>query len=270
MRAHVEGNITRPAGLTDAEWDLVSRCLARDPGARPTARQASARLLALAARSADVPAGPIDGDDDVLTEPGPTQVVSAPWVAVGPLPPPVQDVPVDESLHTAAASRPVAPAPAEPERRRRPGWPLTAAVLATAAVGTTIGLLLPHGDRGQDGGQGAGQGTEQSTEQSTGRDAEPTARTTSSAAAPIYPIPVNTNVEADGQVVLNWSAEVEELPGFQRYAVLRDGQPLDEPPAGTDRYVDPAPGDDPCYVVFAVGVTAEPPSPFPPPQCPKR
>ena len=267
MRAHIEGKIRRPPGFTDAEWALVSRCLARDPTARPTARQASARLFALAAEAGTAAPDRVDDDGERPTDPGTTQAVSAPWVVVDPLPAPVRDVPVDEAQLTEEATRPVLPTPAAPPARHghgRPRWPLATALLATAIVGTTIGLLLPHGDD-EDG---RATNTPPTTGSSPSTTAGPASGTSN--APPIYPIPVRAEVNTNGRIVLRWSADAEELPGFERYAVLRDGRPVYEPTAGTLRYVDPEPGNDPCYVVLALGVTAAPPSPFPPPECPNR
>ena len=162
-----------------------------------------------------------------------------------PLPAPARDVPVDEALLTEEATRPVLSAPAAPPARRGPGrprWPLTTALVATAIVGTTIGLLLPKGD--DEGGKTANSVPTSGSAPST--TAGPASGTSG---PPIYPVPVRSKVNTNGQIVLRWPADAEELPGFDRYAVLRDGLPVYELDAGTLRYVDTEPGTDPCYVV---------------------
>jgi serine/threonine-protein kinase len=249
MHAHMAETLRRPPELTDEEWVLLSACLAKEPTARPRADEVAVRLALLADHPRKSPPVAVPSSGSTTpepTEPVATDAISAPWTSSPPLPPRPVDQVVDELQPTAGATRPVPSAPAEPKPPRRRRWPLLTAVLATASVGAAIGVWL-------------------ATPPPTSSDEK-----TDPVGPPLYPVAINTNVTTDGTVVLQWSAEVEELPGFQSYAVFRDKTPYAELDGGSSRYTDLEPGPDPCYLVFALGVTEPPPDPPPPAQCPKR
>jgi serine/threonine-protein kinase len=253
VRAHIEETPRQPPEISDHEWALLSACLAKNPADRPTAERLKRDLAWLAGdpqappRAAMPAAGSATAEHTVRLESPVTAPISVPWIV--PAPPPADDLAVDERQPTQGATRPAPPAPPEPvETRRRRRLPLFMAILATAALGAAIGVWLATPDQ-----------------QTT-----PPLTSTPPDAPPLYPISVNATVGPDGQVVLGWSSDVEKLPGFQSYAILRDGKYVDQLAAGTGRYADLEPGPDPCYRVFALGVTTQPPNPSPPQQCPKR
>jgi serine/threonine-protein kinase len=240
VRAHLEETPRQPPGITDHEWAVISACLAKDPANRPSAGLLRNQLASLT--------DPATAEHTVRIELSRTGQISLPWLVPAPLPPSSDDLGIAEELRTEGATRPPRPAPPEPAdsgRRRR--LPLFTAIFATAAVGAAVGVWLATPDQTDN----------------------PTIPTTPNGPA-TYPISVNATVGPDGDVVLSWSPDVEQLPGFQSYAVLRDGKPVDNLAAGTRRYTDPEPGTDPCYRVVALGVTTQPPNPSPPQQCPKR
>lgn len=244
VHAHMAEPLRRPPEVTDDEWTLLSACLEKEPTARPHADEVAARLEWLAGHPSALPpaTGPITLE---WTEPVATDAISPPWISSPPLPPRPVDQMVDELQPTAGATRPVPSAPAEPQPPQRRRWPMLTAVLATASVGAAIGVWL----------------------------ATPPPQNSSESnpdLPPVYPVSMNTEVTADGQVVLEWSEEVEDLPGFQSYSIFRDGTPFAELDGGIAHYTDTDPGPDPCYRVFALGVTEPPPNPPPPVQCPKR
>lgn len=122
LRAHLD---TAPAPLTDLPaplWDLLARCLAKDPAGRPEASGVAALLEGLAPTLGGRPAPP-------------------------PAPPPIAAPASDPPSRTAAFVSPLRP-PAEPAAdraepaRRLPRWALVAGLAALVAVGLVAGLVV--------------------------------------------------------------------------------------------------------------------------------
>jgi len=113
MRAHRNEPVSRPAGLDNSTWALISECLAKDPAARPGAAQVAARWSALAAGDAAAVSGP---------------------QASSPVP--------DDGPGTILSGRPLPdrPVTAAPRSRRR--LKLLLATAAVAVLGTATGVYL--------------------------------------------------------------------------------------------------------------------------------
>jgi serine/threonine-protein kinase len=128
------------------------------------------------------------------------------------------------------------PKPVTHRRRRRRWLLLLVAVFVTAVLGVGIGIWRS--------------GTDQPS-------------------LPLYPVSTIATIRTNSAVELNWSTEAERLPGFMYYSVWRNGKPVDPRHSGKSRYVDLEPGSNPCYLVYAVGVSP-PPSAVAaaPPNCP--
>lgn len=246
LRAHIEDRPRRPPEMPDQEWALLSACLDKQPTARPTAEQMVKALTALATGVA-LPSM-------ALPSLAPATSSVRPLPVPGPMPMSHDNQAGGEPQPTMAATRPPPVAPMERVAARRRRWPLVIAVSVIAAVGAAIGIWLG----------GTGRSSSHPPVTSTGSPAP-----TGESAPLLRPIPINATVRADGVVELSWSSEVEKLPGFQSYAVFRNGKPIAPTySAGSTRYPDIEPGPNPCYLVFALGVPPRPSAPPVPPLCP--
>jgi serine/threonine protein kinase len=259
LRAHIEDRPPRPPTMPDQDWALLAACLEKQPTARPTAEQLTRALAELGTST-----GGSTGFGHAMTAriqatPSLAPVTSSPGRSLPPVPMPVP-VPLPDRVPgepqpTMAATRPPVVAPPEPVapgRRRR--WPLLAAVFITAVLGAVLGIWL--GGPGRPGG--------------SDRPSSQPSPTSTQSPAPLYPVSVDATVRHDGAIKLSWSTETEKLPGFQYYKVWRNDKPLDvELSSAHTEYVDFGPGPDPCYRVFAVGVTPSPSAQPLSPTCPK-
>jgi serine/threonine-protein kinase len=236
QRAHLDTEATRPAGLDDDAWDLVSACLDKQPDRRPSAAEAANRFAALAGPGALVDVPP-----------------PAPLPATAPPPAPVSE-PL-EPLATQLSARPLPARPAEPVPRRRRGrWLLLGTIGAVTVLGLAVGTYLGHS--------------------ALGHSAPPAHSATPSPSSDpaLYPVPVVLSLDRANSLLISWDLAAAQLPGFRGFYVLQmspDFHALAEDlPGGTSSYrVDGlVPAQRTCYMVYAYGVTAAVPDP-PPPAC---
>lgn len=119
LRAHLDLDPARPAGLPDALWAVVAGCMAKDPAARPDVATAGAALERLVGELAGV----------------------APWQGPAPAAP-VRAGPDAASSATAAGiPLPPPPAPRPAPDPPGPGW----GRIAPTTVGPQAGLAGPEG-----------------------------------------------------------------------------------------------------------------------------
>jgi serine/threonine protein kinase len=71
LRRHVESEPERPSGLPDPVWDLITRCMDKDPRRRPPADELAMALRDLARRMAGEPALPVAERVTVVGADGP-------------------------------------------------------------------------------------------------------------------------------------------------------------------------------------------------------
>ncbi|WP_186763075.1 serine/threonine-protein kinase [Lentzea tibetensis] len=122
----------RPQGLRDSEWALVQRCLASDPGDRPSAQSVADALADLA----------MGGAGDLTPPPAPV-----PWHDLTPI--------QSGAPPTETGARPLPDAPAEPPppRSRRRLW-IAAVSVATAVAGGVTGAVWALQDHSPPEGAG--------------------------------------------------------------------------------------------------------------------
>lgn len=242
LRAHIEDRPQRPPTMADRDWAVLAACLEKQPLARP-----SAAALAKAFAELATSTGNSTGFGHATTAQSVVPVTSALDRPPVPMPAAPDDRGSGEPQPTMAATRPPAVAPPEPAATgRRRWWPLLAAVFLTAVLGATVGIWLSIPNQPSSPNQPSGQPSTTSAESQV----------------PLYPVPIEVSARPDGLVELSWSPEVERLPGFLYYTVSRNRKLLvPELPAGIPRYVDPEPGQKPCYRLYAVGVTSPPLTP---------
>jgi serine/threonine-protein kinase len=221
LRAHLELEPARPDGLPDAVWDLIAQCLAKDPGSRPDATQASVALEALVPALAGRPAlAPSAAPDPPLPLPaGP--------LSAGPIPagPPLAGPPYRDETPTVVSPiglEPPIETAAAPARR----WS------TRARVGAVAGVVLI--------GAGTGAGV---------------ALTRHTAAGHETGVDVTTAITATGNgvVKVTWSDE-ETQPGFQAYFMTEDGRLSQTVPAigATSLTLDGVQKGVQCFEVRAV------------------
>jgi serine/threonine protein kinase len=227
MRAHLDQPPTRLDGLDPRAWDLVAACLDKAPERRPTAAEVAQRWGRIAADPSSVGESPV----------GALSVGESAAVDHG-----------DGALATAFPARPLRDPPAPPPSRRR-RRALALGVAAVAAAGLATGVLLAS----RSGGGGAPAGP--------------------SASAP-YPVLASVSLDASSVATLTWGEQAGALPGFEGYVVLDvsgdAARPLTPrlPAERTSYQVEGLrAGRRTCFLVIALGVTARPPEPLPPPAC---
>ena len=188
LRAHLEDAPTRPAGMSDDAWTVISACLAKEPGDRPDATRAAAAFLALVgSESAGVALGALPATGDAMTPP-PYLSPAAPVGA--------------EALLTAGASvaAPEAPPEPAPKKSRRQLWVAIAAALVLVVVGVAAGVWAGRPD---------------------GSTATPTASPKPTTFTGGVPIPVVADSPERGTIRLRFPSG-SSVPGVQSFFVIRD------------------------------------------------
>jgi serine/threonine-protein kinase len=246
LREHVEAQPPRPASISDAAWETISDCLAKDPATRPTAAQLAGRFAQMAgsvgalpiSAPPPLPALPAIIPEFVVVTPGPVAPVSPPETVV-----PV----VPEELSTIGASRPAPPAaPGLPKRKRRWIW-WVAAGMAVVVVAWGAGLWAGRGD--------------------------PPATIPSSPSTLVkgqqWFLPVTATSPTEGTVRLDF-ADASKLPGFDSYVIYLDDGLYDQvSPEQAPPYVlgGRHPATKNCYKVAALVITDQPKPPDAPAAC---
>jgi hypothetical protein len=229
LRAHLEDAPSRPAGMSDDAWTVISGCLAKEPTDRPDATRASAAFLALVGREpTGVTLGALPVAGDVLTPP--------PYLS------PAAPVGV-EALPTMGASVAAPEAPPEPvvPKSRRGLWLAIAAGVVVIAVGTAAGIWAGR----PDGGSATPSSSPKATPYRGG-----------------VQIPVVADSPERGSVRLRFPSG-PSVPGVQSFFVIRDSgvarQSID---AGANEWSQTGldPGTEHCWRVFAL---VESPTPIP-------
>ncbi|MBO0868540.1 MAG: serine/threonine protein kinase [Micromonosporaceae bacterium] len=260
LRAHLETPPPRPSGLSEAVWQLLRGCLAKDPADRPAAAQLRAGFESLYGHAGALPGNappplpptPPPPVASLLASPVASLVEQAqPGDAPEPAPaypPPGNADGVPEELLTMTARRPMPEAPAAPVPHRR-RWPLVAALCALVLLGAGAGLWVGHARGG----------------------ATPSAGSTSqSSQFGLVWLPVNVSSPKAGQILLQFTPQAS-TPGFSQYLVYENGNlknnkgtPL--PPPYTYSGLNRA-GPHYCYRVAALFKVAEPTVAAPRPVC---
>ncbi|HMJ75780.1 MAG TPA: serine/threonine-protein kinase [Iamia sp.] len=155
LRAHLDEAPIVPPGIDLALWEVVDRCLAKDPATRPPADAVAARLAELVPALEGRPAldllpvgAPPAGAAVAPSMPAPEALGAVPVAAPSGR---VLDGPAgpdDDRLSTRAGRRPVEPPPPEPDRRRR--WPWAAALVAAIVLIGAAGFWTARRDAGPD------------------------------------------------------------------------------------------------------------------------
>lgn len=277
LRAHLDTEPARPAGLPDQVWSVLAACLAKDPEQRPSASGAAAAFASLRGRMAllppptEVPATAASASfgttNDTLTrdsaarhaDSGESPTTSATDTAS----PAASQLSAVESRPgtgssalsmvgqpTIGASRPIVERPATaPVRKRRRGlW--IAAVVTCLVVGITAGIVA-------------------SLNQPEPLLHNATPSTPAGPAPKQVFLPVTATSPKAGTVRLQFT-DAEKMEGFASYVIYRDvdlyGQvsAADAPPY-LIRNVDTT--TEHCYRVAALVTTDASPPPTPGPAC---
>jgi len=228
LHAHLSSTAARPDGLPNEVWELIEGCLRKQPDARPKAHDVAFRWAHLAGLARS---GSLPAAAAVVLDTSDRPLVSAPKEPE-PLPPKEP-----EPDHHSRQSR----------RGRRP---LTATVAIMAVLGLGGGAALAIL---RDGGD------------------KPSAA--ASTASGTHPVPATARL-ADSVVTVSWRRDAMPLPGLTGFMVLDvlDNQvrpvsntlPQD---VTTFAIPDPRPGQQSCFLVVALGVTATPQDPPAQPAC---
>jgi serine/threonine-protein kinase len=227
----------RPPEVSDDAWRFLSACLAKDPGERPTATEASEVLHDLVRDVALVPS--------VVSTSGADPSPRDPFSQFG-------SAAAESSVVTMTSARRPEPAPPPPAPRRHPRL-LLIALVATVVVGAGIGALIalsPMGD-----------GT-----------TSPSPPTTSSGTpeSRVYRVPITLVTDPEGGATVSWPEESTRLPGLRKFVVMQGGTLRAEVAADDTSYRDSRPLSSGCYFVIALEVTATPIDPAPRSACPTR
>lgn len=186
LQAHLDAEPARPPGMPDQTWQLLGRCLAKDPADRPTAAELATSFDALW-RGQPLPAATtVSG----WASPDESALMSLPSTT---------SRPAGEVQPTTGATRPEPAAPVEsPKRRRR--RPLIIAVALCVVVGTGIGIWLGRPD---------------------GDAQSPPTSPPPSPDYQVYDLQVVASSHAPGIVKLTFP-NMDEQPGFVSYVIYRD------------------------------------------------
>ncbi|GIH08531.1 hypothetical protein Rhe02_65980 [Rhizocola hellebori] len=268
LRQHVEAQPVRPAAISDAAWETISGCLAKDPSVRPTAAQLAGRFALLTgsvgalplsappplpAMPAVIPEFVVLDTAPALTKPGPTNLAPTNPAATNPGPtnpaatnPAAAEPAID--LPTIGASRPAPLAPPPPPKRRKRWIWWVAAGIAVVIAGWGAGLW-------------AGRSGPPVT--------TPTPTPTTAVKGQLWFLPVSATSPALGTVRLDF-ADATKLPGFESYVIYLDSglyaqvQPGQAPPYFVSgRH----PETKNCYQVAALVITDQPKPPDGPAVC---
>ena len=252
--AHLHQEPARPHGMPEPVWAVVSACLAKDPAARPQASQLADWFRSILPAVSGLPAlGTADGGPEsspapiVIPWPTPTPPPAAPSPAERPPSAPAGPRPDSmDTIHRARQGSTVEDGPPAPSSGP-PRWQIVSAAVAIVALALAGGVAL-----GLVGGD----------------DPEPAAPPPTTAPR-THVLFVTGGARPVGNGVVDLSfRRVSDRPGFQRYAILRDGTPLPDrvPPDATSFQLGNLdPNTQHCFAVVAVFITEQAPNDPPSP-----
>jgi serine/threonine-protein kinase len=241
---HLRQPPPRPPDLPEPLWSLLSACLDKRPGGRPSAAQVAAALAGFADPGAPVPAQAAAALAGFADPSAPVPAQAAAALAgftgpSGPVPAPLSAAPpgaagwdASNAPPTQLGRRPLPPAPATPEPPRRRRWPLVAAVLAVVVLGSGLGVWQARSP----------------SPPAPRRTPAPTP--TRAPTALLDTVPATLAVQRDGTITLRWSGQSSRKPGFNGYLVLRDGKPITSHPLQSTAYHDTSARARHCYRYF--------------------